>query len=324
MTEPAPTFPDDALLASIEAAAVSMAEEAGALISSYFGKEISTEFKDKEQTNPVTQVDKESQDFLERSILERYPDHGVLGEEDAEVEGESPLAPDFVWVLDPLDGTRNFMYGLPVYACSVGVLYKGSPVAGAVHVPWPGSSNGVVYHARAGGQTEAAGKAVRVFEAEQSEGNRIMAAPGSFGGLLRFNDGMHRNVGDLRMSGSLAFETAMTASGVLQYMITLSPKIWDVAAGVLLVQAAGGKVMSGRWSRRWGLVPDVEWYPFDGFVQWREDETTMSDLRKWSGPMVMGSAGVATYITRGISPRRRLGSSLRRAVRRLPKAVSRR
>ena len=236
MTQLTPTIPDDALLASIEAAAASMAEEAGTLISGYFGKEITTEFKDEEQTNPVTQVDKESQAFLERSILERFPGHGVLGEEDEEVEGEGPLAPDFVWVLDPLDGTRNFMYGLPVYACSVGVLYRGSPVAGAVHVPWPGSSSGVVYHARAGGRTAAGGRPVRVFEAEQSEGRRIMAVPGSFGGMLRFRDGMHKNVGDLRMSGSLAYETAMTASGVLQYMITLSPKIWDVAAGVLLVQ----------------------------------------------------------------------------------------
>ena len=266
MTEPTPPLPDDALLANIEAAAVSMAEEAGSLISGYFGKEVDTEFKDKEQTNPVTQVDKESQAFLERSILEHFPDHGVLGEEDEEVEGESPLAPDFVWVLDPLDGTRNFMYGLPVYACSVGVLYRGSPVAGAVHVPWPGTSSGVVYHARVGGQTAAGGSPVRVFEAEQSEGRRIMAMPGSFGGMLQFRDGMYKNVGDLRMSGSLAFETAMTASGVLQYMVTLSPKIWDVAAGVLLVQSAGGTVVSGRWSRRLGLFPKVEWQPFDGFV----------------------------------------------------------
>ncbi len=321
MTQPTPAIPDDALLASIETAAVSMAEEAGALIAGYFGKEISTEFKDKEQTNPVTQVDKETQAFLERSILEHFPDHGVLGEEDQEVEGESPLAPDFVWVLDPLDGTRNFMYGMPVYACSVGVLYKGSPVAGAVHVPWPGSSSGVVYHARAGGRTEAGGSPVRVFEAEQSEGRRIMAMPGSFGGMLQFRDGMHKDVGDLRMSGSLAFETAMTASGVLQYMVTLSPKIWDVAAGVLLVQSAGGTVVSGRWSRRLGLVPKVEWQPFDGFVRWREGQTTMRDLRGWSSPLVLGSAGVTSYVTGGMTARRRLGASLMRAVRRLPKAV---
>ena len=301
-----------------------MTEEAGKLLSGYFGKEITAEFKDKERTNPVTQVDKESQAFLERSIHDRFPDHGVLGEEDAEVEGESPVAPDFVWVLDPLDGTRNFMYGLPIYACSVGVLYRGSPVAGAVYVPWPGSSSGVVYHARAGGQTIAAGKPVRVFEAAESEGNRIMSMPGSFGGLLQFRDGVRKNVGDLRMSGSLAFETAMTANGVLQYMITLWPKIWDVAAGVLLVQAAGGTVLAGRWSRRWGLVPKVEWDPFDGFVNWRPGETTMQDLRRWSGPLVLGSAGVTGYVTGGISARRRLGASLRRAVRGLPRAVSRR
>ena len=151
-----------------------------------------------------------------------------------------------------------------------------------------------------------------------------MAVPGSFGGMLRFRDGMHKNVGDLRMSGSLAYETAMTASGVLQYMITLSPKIWDVAAGVLLVRSAGGAVVSGRWTRRLGLVPTVEWQPFDGFVRWREGETTMRDLRRWSRPLVLGSAGVTAYVTGGMTARRRIGASLVRAVRRLPKAVGRR
>ncbi|HCH10345.1 MAG TPA: inositol monophosphatase, partial [Dehalococcoidia bacterium] len=59
--------------------------------------------------------------------------------------------PDFLWVLDPLDGTKNFLHGLPVYACSVGVLYKGAPVAGAVFVPWPVEGGGIVFHAHKGG-----------------------------------------------------------------------------------------------------------------------------------------------------------------------------
>ena len=324
MTDQTSTTLDDALLEGIEAAAVSMAKEAGELLSGYFGREIAVEFKDKEQTNPVTEVDRESQALLERLIRARFPDHGVLGEEDEEVEGDSTLAPDFVWVLDPLDGTKNFMYGLPLYACSVGVVYRGTPVAGAVYVPWPGSSRGVVYHARARGQTVADGTPVAVFDAEKSEGNRIMAVPASFGAALRFGDGMSKRVGDLRMSGSLAYETAMTASGVLQYMITLSPKIWDVAAGVLLVQAAGGKVMAGEWSRQWGLVPKLSWNAFGSFVRWSPGETTMRDLRRWSTPLVLGSAGVTSYVTGGISARRSLGRSLRRVARGLPRAVRRR
>ena len=90
--------------AAIEAAAVEFAQGAGDLLAGYFGRVISVEYKDKAQQDPVTAADKETQAYLERRIAERFPTHGILGEEDdASADGDNTAA-DFLWVLDPLDG----------------------------------------------------------------------------------------------------------------------------------------------------------------------------------------------------------------------------
>ena len=119
---------DDALLAKIEAHATDMARGAGAILNSYFGKSLNVQYKDENKRDPVTNADVEAQEFLIQAIADRFPDHSILGEED-QVQDDSP-ARDFVWVLDPLDGTKNFMAGLPVYASSIGVMHLGVPYCG--------------------------------------------------------------------------------------------------------------------------------------------------------------------------------------------------
>ena len=120
--------PDDKLFAEIEARAVELARGGGELLSGYFGGNLSIQYKDDNQRDPVTDADRETQDFLTKGILESFPDHDILGEEDDEnAQDADAAAGDFLWVLDPLDGTKNFLHGLPVYACSVGVLYRGEP-----------------------------------------------------------------------------------------------------------------------------------------------------------------------------------------------------
>ena len=94
-------LPDDALLREIEARAAEMARGAGAVLSSYFGKSLDVEFKDEAGHDPVTNADKETQEFLGQAIGKHFPDHSILGEED-EPKEDSP-ANDFVWALDPLD-----------------------------------------------------------------------------------------------------------------------------------------------------------------------------------------------------------------------------
>ena len=143
---------DDALAEDIEQHAVELARGAGRILAGHFGKKIKVEFKDEHERDPVTAADKETQEYLTAEILKRFPEHGILGEEGTKEEKESEEpAKDILWVLDPLDGTTNFMNGLPVFASSIGVLYRGWPMAAALYLPWPTNDGGFVLHCHKGG-----------------------------------------------------------------------------------------------------------------------------------------------------------------------------
>ena len=310
MTQP----PDDTLLEEIEVLATNLAREAGAMLAAYFGRPLEVEYKDDKERDPVTAVDKESQEFIARGVAERFPDHGLLGEEGEEDSGP---APEFVWVVDPLDGTRNFICGLPVYACSIGVMHQGVPVAGAIFTPWPDQEDGgVVLHARRGGGAYLEGDAISVFQADEPKRNWLAALPGSFGAMYRFGKPMRGKVGEVRVAGSIAYELAMTARGVLQYSVTTGPRLWDVVAGAVLVTEAGGLVMRSQRQRglRGLLTPTPRWEVAESLVpSWESGTTTMKDLRNWSTPLALGSPGVVRYLTSNLSSR----TSLRRRITRL-------
>ena len=309
--------PSDGLLADIEARATEMAREACAILAGHFSRgKLEVEFKDEKQRDPVTNADKECQELLEHAIDKHFPDHGVLGEEGEDKEAEESPAPDFVWVLDPLDGTKNFMGGLPVYASSVGVMHRGVPIVGAVFIPWPSDGGGVVLHARKGGGAFAEDEPISVSDAKEPQGNSLVTVPGSFGSAYRFRKPMRGKVGEVRVTGSIAYELAMTARGVIQYAVTTGPHLWDVAGGVVLVAEAGGLIMRRRrGDRLGGLIPETRWEPMKSFVpNWDSSVPAMKELRRWSASMVLGGPGVVRYVTSNLRPRRLLRHRLRRAV----------
>ena len=307
---------DRELLTEIEAHAVDIARRAGAVLDGLFGGSLDVEYKDDKERDPVTRADRESQELLKAAIADRFPDHSILSEEDE--EDDSP-AEEFVWVLDPLDGTRNFLNGFPVWACSVGVMCRGVPVAGAVFVPWPSDTGGAVLHARKGGGAFVDGSPISVSDAEEPAGNKLVALPAGFGGAYRFGKSMRGKVGELRVTGSIAHELAMTAKGVLQYCVTTGPRLWDVAAGAVLVSEAGGIVMRGRRPRGLrALLGATQWDQTEALVSsWRSGETTMKELRRWSEPLALGGPGVVRYVTANLRRRRRR-KRLRLPFRRRP------
>jgi len=159
---------DDSLAQEIEQHAVEIARGAGRILAGHFGKQIAIEFKDEHERDPVTAADKEAQEYLATEIAKRFPDHGILGEEGTKEEKESEEpAKDILWVLDPLDGTTNFMNGLPVFASSIGVLYRGWPIAAAMYVPWPNPEGGFVLHCRKAGGCFADDEAVSVYASDE-------------------------------------------------------------------------------------------------------------------------------------------------------------
>ena len=306
---------------AIEAAAVEFAQGAGVLLSRHFGNVISVEYKDKARQDPVTAADKETQAYLEEQIARRFPAHGILGEEDdASADGDRTAA-DFLWVLDPLDGTTNFMNGLPVYASSIGVLHRGRPLVGAVYIPWPTKSgSGVVVHGRVGGGAFAAGsdkdrEPVSVYQTEKPRGDRLIGIPGSFGASTRVGKGLKgQPLGQPRVTGSIAYELAMTAMGVMQFAIIGAPRMWDMLGGALAVQEAGGTVMTRLSGRK-------QWHTMDSLVPtWDEKPPTMAELRKWVAPLVAANPTLAPLIAHNLHQRRR---PIRRMVRGVKKALGR-
>ena len=306
------------LLLDIEAKAAEMARHAGGILQGYFGTDIEVEYKDeKRRQNPVTRADRESQEYLCGEIARSFPDHGIVGEEGPEEEdGDEPVK-DFLWVLDPLDGTTNFINGLPVYAVSVGVLYWGTPIAGAIFIPWPSGNGGAVLHARKGGGAWMDGERISIAlddpSADGPEPNRLVGLPGAFGASFKIGKGLRRRVGEPRVTGSIAYELAMAARGVFQYVVIGGPRIWDVAAGVLIVAEAGGVVMvRPRRARRWEPLTCLG-------PSWEEGRPKDKEVRKWVAPLIAGNSTAVSVVAANLERRISLSSRLRRLLLRMRK-----
>ncbi len=264
--------------------------------------------KRRDRNDPVTDADKASQDYLRDAINRRFPGHGIVGEEDGEVQ-DAP-APDYMWVLDPLDGTTNFINGLPIYAVSVGVLHLGEPVAGCLFIPWPRSEGGVVLHARKGGGAFTGDDSFSLAKQPAGpEWGRLSALPAHWGFRMGFRKEIRKKIGEVRTTGSIAHELALVTQGVLQYAVHTRPHLWDVAGGASILMEAGGRVMVRRKkSRDWETMRTF-------FPDWRKGQTTLKDVRKWTVPgMVSGPEGVAEVVAANLQSRRPLARKLKSAL----------
>ena len=312
MTTPPAGAPilDEALLRTLEERASAMAGAVGGMLLERFGTLLEVEFKGKDERSPVTEADRDAEAMLRSAIAQDFPDHSILGEEGEDlVQHESP----FTWVLDPLDGTTNFINRLPLWAVSVGVLHEGVPVAAAIFTATSHRGGPGVYSARRGGGARLAGEPLTLPLQEKPRTSRLSGQPGHFARFARgLGEPFRRNQGEPRVLGSIAVELAFAAAGTLQYAIFGPPRIWDVAAGVLLVEEAGGLVMVGvpdRWS----------WMPLHRFIApppRRPDDAMVgvAGLRRWSSGLVAGSPQVVGFVTANM-PNRRVSFWLRLARR---------
>ena len=309
MTQDSPAPIDERTASEISDLAQQLARGAGEILLGHFGRSITVEYKDEAQRDPVTSVDKACQEFLSTEIVKRFPDHGILGEEGSDDAETDTPAPDFIWVLDPLDGTTNFLNGFPIYASSIGVLYRGSPLAGALFIPWPKAGGGFVLRCRRGHGCFADDEPVSVYESDEPGVNRLAGLPGYFNYATGFSSKLRGKAGEMRTTGSIAYELAMTACGVLQYSIFGAPRMWDMLAGALSVMEAQGAVMTRLGRER-------RWHPLESLVpDWETRQPSLKDLRKWAAPLVAGNRRVAPLIAENIRPRFRPLARLRRLAR---------
>ncbi len=214
--------------------AIEAAKRGGAVLEKYF-ESVMLAREEKSDTSFVTQADKESEDIIVSLIRERFPDHGIVGEEGTSI---NPGA-KYQWIIDPLDATRNFSNGIPVFAVSISVLEDNVPVVGVIHNPATRS----LYAAERGKGMTLNGAAIRVSKESPQKG-MVTFAPGKtdkdqmFGYLIR-GEQFFRSV---RYLGCTALDLAYVARGGTEAFICVGLKKWDYAAGQLLVTEAGGKI----------------------------------------------------------------------------------
>jgi myo-inositol-1(or 4)-monophosphatase len=222
---------DDLELASLAAA------RAADIVASWADRLESAEFKG--VGNPVTEADREAETAIIALIDEHRPDDGILGEEGASRDGTSGRR----WVIDPLDGTVNFLHGFPQVAVSIGLVDSDGGVAGVIRDVFRDEE----FAARRGGAATLNGEPMRV--AGRTElGNALVATGFSYDRQERGPEygralgEVLRVVRGIRRGGSAALDLAWVACGRLDgyWEARLGP--WDIAAGVLLVTEAGGVV----------------------------------------------------------------------------------
>ena len=304
---------NDSLNIDIEKTAIKISIEAGRILSKHFGKIQTVEYKGSGKNDPVSLADREAQDYIKKNIATHFPNHGILSEEDEDIDLDADLAPDYLWIIDPLDGTKNFIAGLPIFGCSIGVLYRGTPIAGAIYLPWPEEDSGIIIHARKNNGTFVDGVVLPKLKAEESDQIYLVTLPGFLRNVFKVDySPRDQPLNDVRVTGSIAYELALVAKGVTQFSITTGPKIWDVAAGIILVKEAGGIVMQRRTDNSLQqLFRRPRWEIMESFIpDWREGEMTIGQLRLWSETLISGHVSSVTQIISTFGINRRKGRFL--------------
>ncbi len=210
-----------------------LSQEAGEITLKYFGRPVDVERK--EDSSPVTVADRETESFIRESIRETYPDHGLLGEEHGEIVSKSR----YRWIIDPIDGTKSFIHGIPLYTVLIALLEDDEPVVGVIHNP-PLRQTAA---AAAGMGCSLNGEPCRVSSVTDIEKARIQVTDPA--DLMQrypaFARVLYENVAFCRTWGD-GYGYLLVASGRADIMLdpVLSP--WDVAPLKVIITEAGGRL----------------------------------------------------------------------------------
>lgn len=218
--------------------AINAAHIAGDLMRQEFPKVASIPVTQKARHDYVTEIDKSSEAQIVREIKRYHPDHAILGEEGG-AEGES----DHVWIIDPLDGTSNYLHGIPHFGISIALQVKGRTEHAVVYDPMRDE----MFSASRGSGAHLNNTRIRV-SGRTSLDSAIVATAFPFRqrGMMSVYTGIFsdvfRKIEDIRRNGAAALDLAWVAAGRMDAYFEIGLKPWDVAAGALLVREAGGVV----------------------------------------------------------------------------------
>ncbi|MFW5969329.1 MAG: inositol monophosphatase family protein [Halofilum sp. (in: g-proteobacteria)] len=218
--------------------AVRAARSAGDLIARRMERLDSIAVETKQRNDYVTEVDREAEARIIQTLQRSYPDHGILAEESGRQEGN-----DYVWIIDPLDGTTNFLHGFPHFAVSIALANRGRLEQAVIYDPMRQD----LFTASRGDGAALNDRRIRVSARRGLEGALLGTGfpyrddqPGdAYMAILR--EFMKRSAG-IRRPGSAALDLAWLAAGRIDGFWEAGLQPWDIAAGALLIREAGGIV----------------------------------------------------------------------------------
>ncbi len=215
--------------------AIGIAREAGALINNFAERRVPFELKG--EFDLVTEADRASEELIVSRLQSHFPSHTIIGEEG----GQRTAGSEYCWYVDPVDGTTNFAHGFPIYNTTLALEHKGEMIAGVVFDP----TRNEMFAAEKGGGAYLNGHRIRVSKAKLVADSLVATG---FPSRKR-----HENVNvhfyyqlalqshGVRRAGAAAIDLAYVACGRLDAFWEFGLNPWDMAAGILLVEEAGGK-----------------------------------------------------------------------------------
>ena len=232
--------------------AIKAARRAGDVIVRYVDRLDTLTIRTKEHNDFVSEVDKQAEDEIVQIIRAAYPDHAILGEEGGVLKGRSD---EYTWVIDPLDGTTNFLHGFPVFSVSIAVKRRGQLEHGVVYDPLRNE----LFTAARGGGAQLNSRRIRVSNLRTLEGALIgtgfpFRENQNLDMYMKMFGSVARKTAGIRRAGSAALDLSYVAAGRLDGFWELGLKEWDMAAGLLMIQEAGGSI--GYLDGRSGIPED--------------------------------------------------------------------
>ena len=223
--------------------AINAARQAGRVLSSRFGQ--IKKIRAKGDRDLVTDIDLAAEAIIKDQITNRFPQDNIISEENP-IEHES----DYTWIIDPLDGTHNYIHNIDVFGVSIALAYKDEVIVGVVYIP---QEDGLYVAQRTKGAYRN-GKRILVSQ------RRLRQATLIFDSSIRYQKNrmlkdlgrLVENVFNVRMFGSTARGLTYVAEGQAEAEIEYNDKLWDFAAGLLLVEEAGGRA-TDLYGRKWNI-----------------------------------------------------------------------
>lgn len=225
--------------------AIKAARKAGNIILRYHNQIDTLTIENKALNDFVSEVDKMAEDAIIEEIKKAFPKHCILGEESGELLGDDK----FKWIIDPLDGTTNYLHGFPQYAVSIALYENNEAIHAVVYDPFKEE----LFTASKGQGAYLNEQRIRTTNTKNFENTLIgtgfpFKAPQHLDAYLNMFKAIHPQVSGIRRAGSAALDLAYIAAGRMDGFWEIELNIWDIAAGALLVKEAGGYIgdFSGR------------------------------------------------------------------------------